>query len=252
MVKGRNEELIDTEHLRSFARRGRALDIVQQTRYQLGMQQWGLKPVSERLSEILIVGQAEKVTLEIGFGDGANLLAMARAYPDRLFLGVEVYISGILKVLRGIEEQQLSNLYLYDGDAWDLLSTLPDACLDQCYVLFPDPWPKRRHHKRRLLQVKFLRLLRARCTSEAKLVVATDWQEYAEFISKELSTSGCWRCAQCLELTDRCEQDSCTRLLVTKFESKGLAQQRTIYQFNCTACELADTPTIHDQLSNNN
>lgn len=243
------EEHLLEEHLKSFVRRSRRLDERQRLLYQTGMQKFGLRPLGERLGKVLstvLVNNQATVTpycgvnLEIGFGDGANLLAMAKASPNELFIGAEVYEPGIFKVLSGIDEQNLSNVYLYDGDAWELLGALPESCLNCCYILFPDPWPKRRHHKRRLLQVNFLKLLHAKCATGAKLIIATDWQDYANFIAKTLSACGGWQFS-CI-IGDRADvastikaYESDVKRVVTKFESRGLASRRSIYRFECVA-----------------
>ena len=94
----------------------------------------------------------EQVRLEIGFGGGEHLAAQARDHPDAGFIGCEPFVNGMAKMLAAIEDQQLQNVRLHFGDAIELLEWLPDAALARIDILYPDPWPKRRHWKRRLLQ----------------------------------------------------------------------------------------------------
>jgi tRNA (guanine-N7-)-methyltransferase len=120
-----------------------------------------------------------EVWLEIGFGGGEHLAAQAARRPDVLFLGAEPFLNGQASALRHIDERALSNVRLWPGDARELMAALPGAALTRVFVLFPDPWPKARHHKRRLVDAAFVaeaaRLLKA----GGALRFATDWASYA-------------------------------------------------------------------------
>jgi tRNA (guanine-N7-)-methyltransferase len=120
-----------------------------------------------------------RTVLEIGFGGGEHLAAQAKARPDWRFLGVEPFLNGVVSGLRHIEEAGLLNVRLRQGDARDVLARLACATLDCIYVLFPDPWPKKRHWKRRLIQddavAEFARVLK----SAGEVRFATDWRDYA-------------------------------------------------------------------------
>src|SRR5437899_2281241 len=94
---------------------------------------------------------ARAVWLEIGFGGGEHLAQQAARHPEALFLGAEPFLNGVASALRHIDEMSLANVRLHAGDARALMAALPDASLDRLIVLFPDPWPKVRHHKRRLI-----------------------------------------------------------------------------------------------------
>lgn len=123
--------------------------------------------------------------LEIGFGNGEHLLGYARTNPQTLCLGAETFKNGIAKVLRAIGAEGLTNLRLFAGDTLDLLARLPNDCLDEMFILYPDPWPKKRHHKRRLINADFLQNACLRTLkSQAELLIITDWQDYAEQIRK--------------------------------------------------------------------
>ncbi|WP_421789493.1 tRNA (guanosine(46)-N7)-methyltransferase TrmB [Hyphobacterium sp.] len=127
----------------------------------------------------LLPGKSRYV-LEIGFGGGEHLSGQAARNPESGFLGVEPFINGVAKALTQINEAGLTNVRLMEGDARDVMARMPDACLDRIYLLFPDPWPKARHAKRRLVQddttAEFARLLRP----SGQLRVATDVKSYAD------------------------------------------------------------------------
>ena len=119
------------------------------------------------------------LVLEIGFGGGEHLVAQATALPETRFIGVEPFINGVASCLRHIEETNVQNVRLHNGDARDAIARLPDASLDLVYILFPDPWPKARHHKRRLVQSEFLDELARVMKPGVELRFATDWANYA-------------------------------------------------------------------------
>lgn len=121
------------------------------------------------------------VVLEIGFGGGEHLVAQAGAQPAARFIGVEPFINGVASCLRHIEESGVQNVRLHQGDARDVIARLPDASLDLVYILFPDPWPKARHHKRRLIQPAFFDDLARVLKAGAKVRFATDWANYASW-----------------------------------------------------------------------
>lgn len=121
------------------------------------------------------------VVLEIGFGGGEHLVAQALARPDQRFIGVEPFTNGVASCLRHIEEANVKNVRLHMGDAREVIARLPAASLDLVYILFPDPWPKARHHKRRLIQPAFLGELARVMKPGAEVRFATDWADYAEW-----------------------------------------------------------------------
>lgn len=117
--------------------------------------------------------------LEIGFGGGEHLAGQAARNPDVGIIGVEPFIDGVAKLLTAIDEQKLPNVKLRRGDARDLVAQFADASLDRVFILFPDPWPKTRHRKRRLVQPDFVAELARVIKPGAKLRFATDWADYA-------------------------------------------------------------------------
>ena len=127
--------------------------------------------------------------LEIGFGMGQSLAHMAQNSPTYNFLGVEVHRPGVSALYAELAEKDINNVRVYADDVIPLLKDkIPSASINKLQIFFPDPWPKRRHHKRRLIQPEFLGLL-ARCLSENAIIhLATDWQDYAEHVVKVLAT----------------------------------------------------------------
>ncbi len=132
----------------------------------------------------------KQLYLEIGFGGGEHLAHIAAIYPDILMLGCEPYLNGVGSLLKEIEKNNLRNIRIYNQDARDLLAALPDNCLDQAYILYPDPWPKARHYKRRLIQKPLLAALARTMKPGAKLHIATDWDDYCTWILERILADG--------------------------------------------------------------
>ncbi|WP_247685723.1 tRNA (guanosine(46)-N7)-methyltransferase TrmB [Micromonospora sp. C31] len=127
-----------------------------------------------------LFGRRAPLVLEIGSGMGDTTAEMAAADPDRDYLAVEVHTPGIANLLDLVDRHGLRNVRVAQGDALDLVAGLPEAALDAVHVFFPDPWPKSRHHKRRIIQPAHVALLRSRLAPGGILHCATDWAEYAE------------------------------------------------------------------------
>ena len=126
--------------------------------------------------------------MEIGFGNGENLLSLAALHPERNFVGIEVHRAGVGRLLLGLEERSLTNIRVICHDAVEVLTVqIAPQSLDEVLILFPDPWPKKRHHKRRLVQAPFVRLLAGRLHPGGRLRLATDWHPYAEEMLATLS-----------------------------------------------------------------
>ena len=137
---------------------------------------------------IRIFGRRAPVVLEIGFGDGEALAATAAAHPQNDYVGVEVHRPGVGALLRRLAEQNLANVRVVVADAKEVLSVrVPDASLGAVHLFFPDPWPKQRHHKRRLVQSDFAALLARKLVPGGYFHVATDWRDYAEHVAAVLA-----------------------------------------------------------------
>ena len=167
--------------VRSYVRRQGRMTPGQQRAFAELMPRYGVALGNAPLDLPTLFGRSAPVTLEIGFGMGDALLEMAAAAPERDFLGVEVHRPGIGRLLAGLDEGSLTNVRVIAGDAVQVLERmLGDGVLDRVLLLFPDPWPKKRHHKRRLLQAAFVELAARRLAAGGLFHAATDWAPYAE------------------------------------------------------------------------
>ena len=136
---------------------------------------------------------ATAVWLEIGFGGGEHMAGQAERSPDTLIIGVEPFLNGVASALRHVEERGLTSVRIHQGDAREVAGRLPDGCLDRVFVLFPDPWPKSRHHKRRIIQSEFLVELARLLKAGGGLRFATDWAEYAVWTRERVTASGLFK-----------------------------------------------------------
>lgn len=167
--------------VRSYVRRQGRMTPGQQRAFAELMPRYGVVLGNAPLDLPTLFGRSAPVTLEIGFGMGDALLEMAAAAPERDFLGVEVHRPGIGRLLAGLDAGSLTNVRVIEGDAVQVLERmLGDGVLDRVLLLFPDPWPKKRHHKRRLLQAAFVELAARRLAAGGLFHAATDWAPYAE------------------------------------------------------------------------
>jgi tRNA (guanine-N7-)-methyltransferase len=152
---------------------------------------YGLDYSPQQLSLDDVFGRAAARTLEIGFGNGEHLAALAAAHPERDYFGVEVHRPGVGHLLMLAASNNLANLRVSTHDAVEVLrEQIPPGSLHEVLVLFPDPWHKKRHHKRRLIQPPFVELLASRLTTDGVLRLATDWEPYAQQMLEVLSACG--------------------------------------------------------------
>ncbi|WDZ87887.1 tRNA (guanosine(46)-N7)-methyltransferase TrmB [Micromonospora cathayae] len=175
---------IRTFHPRRGRLSGRHLDALDRLwpRYGLAVPDGDETPVDPAD----LFGRRAPMVLEIGSGMGDATAAMAAADPGRDYLAAEVHTPGIANLLALVERRGLTNVRIADGDALTLLRRLPEGTLDAVHVFFPDPWPKARHHKRRLIQPRHVALLRSRLAPGGVLHCATDWAEYAAAMRETL------------------------------------------------------------------
>jgi tRNA (guanine-N7-)-methyltransferase len=168
-------------YLSSFGRnRGRALRPYQQSL------------IGELLPRLVYRGQEQgfiKQSLEIGFGGGEHLAAQAACNPETLYIGCEPYVNGVAKLLVQIDQQKLRNIRIHMGDARQLVQQLDVAVLDEIFVLFPDPWPKTKQQKRRLVNAQTLAMLARAHRLEGRLLLATDHEDYAAWMLEQLQAS---------------------------------------------------------------
>ncbi|HSN52131.1 MAG TPA: tRNA (guanosine(46)-N7)-methyltransferase TrmB [Woeseiaceae bacterium] len=183
--------------IRSFVRRAGRLTASQQRALDELWPEFGVAFGATALRFDELFGRTAPVVLEIGFGNGETLVQQAAEHPAFDFLGVEVHEHGIGHCLIKAREAGITNLRLIRHDAVEVLETMiPPASLARVNLYFPDPWPKKRHHKRRIVQLPFLDLVADRLAPGGSLNVATDWENYAEDIEAKVRESGRFRCAE--------------------------------------------------------
>jgi tRNA (guanine-N7-)-methyltransferase len=135
----------------------------------------------------------QKIYLEIGFGFGDFLFETAKNNPDILFIGCEPHVNGVVNLLSKLEIEPLDNIKIYVGDSRILLKSASNQLFDKIYILNPDPWPKAKHFKRRLVNVEILELLHSKIKPSEKLIIATDSDSYKSWIMSQYFASGLWQ-----------------------------------------------------------
>ena len=175
-----NNNPIPLRQIRSFVRRDSRLTKGQAEALATLWSRYGIELGDQPMKMAQLFGQDTPVTLEIGFGNGDSLAEMAAAQPDHGFLGIEVHRPGIGHILQRAEQLALPNLRILREDAIEVLyRMIPEASLSRVQLFFPDPWHKRRHHKRRIVSPAFLQLIARRLQPGGYFHMATDWENYA-------------------------------------------------------------------------
>ena len=164
----------------------------------------------------------KKLIADVGFGSGESLLFMANKYQEANFVGIEVYSSGIGSALNQIQKNKLTNLKIIEADVFQLLETnIADDTFDGVVFLYPDPWPKRKHHKRRLLSEGFLSLLYDKVTTNGLVFCKTDWENYYYQIKEGFSADDRWVSEDLINLPEYISS-----LPKTRYERKALIEGR--------------------------
>ena len=173
--------------------------------------------------ETLFSDQNKSVIVEIGFGMGASTQIIAKERSEYNYLCLEVYLQGFVKLLRDVANLNLDNIRLMRFNAVDVLShMIPDNSIEGFHIFFPDPWPKKKHHKRRLIQSDFVSLLSRKLKKGGYIYLATDWEEYAEWMKEVLSNE------ESLENPYNGYATPISWRPETKFERKGLEKDYKI------------------------
>lgn len=176
--------------IRSFVIRAGRITEGQKKAFEACWPHMGLSLFSGAIDPDKVFGRSAPLVLEIGFGMGDSLLEMARNEPDKNFIGIEVHPPGVGRLMNLAIQAGLSNLRVYMADAMDVLEDcIPDASIDRLQLYFPDPWHKKKHHKRRILQPQFVQKLRPKIAVGGIFHMATDWQAYAEHMLDVMSTA---------------------------------------------------------------
>jgi tRNA (guanine-N7-)-methyltransferase len=206
------------QRIRSFIRRQGRLTPGQEVALDQYWPQYGLEPeLDYDFSQVF--GRQAPLIVEIGFGNGDSLAKMAAANPDHDYIGIEVHKPGVGHLLILLNEQGLTNVRVYCHDAIEVLEQkIPDHSLAGLHLFFPDPWHKKKHHKRRIVRPSFVDLLNKKLQVGGYFHAATDWQNYAESMLEVLSASEGLKNTSLTQ--DYCERPDYRPL--TKFEQRGL------------------------------
>ncbi len=191
MNKKKAQSVSPEKPLRSYGRvKGRKLSPRQQMLVDEVLSTITVAVPEEGKVSLESLGQGfQELWLEIGFGGGEHLVHIAEQTSEVLCIGAEPFMNGVAKCLSAIEKKGLQNVRLFPGDVQHLLDALPDACLSRVDILFPDPWPKKSHHKRRLINPVTLSKLGRVMTTGATLWLATDHDDYAAWMLEQLALS---------------------------------------------------------------
>jgi len=151
---------------------------------------YGVERADTALDMKTLFKRSAPATLEIGFGDGVSLAEMAKSAPEKDFIGIEVHRPGVGRLLHLIDEQGLTNVRVMDDDAVEIIrNRIPEQSLDRVQLFFPDPWHKKRHNKRRIVQPEFVSLIATRLKVGGVFHLATDWEPYAEHMAEVMEAS---------------------------------------------------------------
>lgn len=176
--------------IRSFVIRGGRITDGQRTAFEKWWPQYGLSLFDGALAAGQAFEHPKPLVVEVGFGMGDSLLAMAEAAPEANFIGIEVHPPGVGRLLHNAGKVGLTNLRIYMADAVDVLQDcFADNSIDRLQLYFPDPWHKKKHHKRRIVQKDFVDLITRKLKIGGLLHMATDWHEYADQMLEQLSAT---------------------------------------------------------------
>lgn len=174
------EEQPAVRRIKSFVLRTGRMTPGQQSAYECFFKQYGLHLSNQLLDFKAIFGNDNPVVMEIGFGMGDSLFQMAKANPNINYIGIEVHTPGVGRLLNLVSDEGLSNIRVFEEDAVKVLEQMiPESSLSGLQIYFPDPWHKRKHHKRRIVQPEFIRLLVKKLKTFGFIHLATDWENYA-------------------------------------------------------------------------
>ena len=210
--------------IKSFVRRSGRLTTSQKRAIQDLWSKYVIETDSSKFIQLEDFFDAPKndLIIEIGFGNGSTLIESASNNPEKNFIGIEVYDSGFGQCLNDIEKQKINNIRLIYDDAVDVLqNTIKKKTLSEVNIYFPDPWPKKRHHKRRLINNNFLVLLSKTMKDKGIINISTDWEDYADQIETVFFNNKRF-----------CAIDSDLRTHKTKFENRGLSLGHKIFNYS--------------------
>ena len=165
----------------------------------------------------------KKIILEIGFGNGENLINLAKENSQNLYIGSEVYMAGIGQVLGAINHNELANIRIVIGDIRLLIDEINESIFDEVLIICPDPWPKLKHHKRRMINAEFLDSIYKVLNSDGHLFISTDWKNYAESIDESINQNSDFKVLSSSHYEN---------ITLTKFQQRAVDEGRKIYPFS--------------------
>tara|TARA_A100001015_G_scaffold14183_1_gene16567 strand:- start:855 stop:1499 length:645 start_codon:yes stop_codon:yes gene_type:complete len=165
----------------------------------------------------------KKIILEIGFGNGENLINLAKESSQNLYIGSEVYMAGIGQVLGAINANELTNIRLITGDIRLLIDKINESVFDEVLIICPDPWPKLKHHKRRMINSEFLDSIYKVLNPDGHLFMSTDWENYAESINESINQNSDFKILN---------SSPYENIALTKFQQRAIEEGRKIYPFS--------------------
>ena len=204
--------------VRSFVLRQGRLTKGQDDALQRLWPQFGIARGDDLLDMDSLFENDSPITLEIGFGDGVSLATMAANAPEQNFIGIEVHRPGVGRILHLVEENGLTNLKVMDDDAVEIIKNrIPDGSLDRVQLFFPDPWHKKRHNKRRIVQDEFVQLIASKLSDNGVFHLATDWEPYDEHMAEVMESSKDFKSQADSPYSPKPESRP-----TTKFETRGI------------------------------
>lgn len=211
--------------IRSFVLREGRMTAAQRKALDNLWPKYGIRHDHHELDFTLIFGREAPRYLEIGFGMGDSLAEMAKAHPENDYLGIEVHRPGVGNLLKNLQCQEINNVRVMCTDAVDALkNNIPDHSLDGINIFFPDPWHKKKHNKRRIIQAGFIALVGKKLKPNGLLHIATDWEDYAHHILSVMKTSLIFKTTSSSgAFSDRKDRP------VTKFEKRGLSLDHKVW-----------------------
>ena len=217
---------MEQSSIRTYRLRGSRITGPQQSALDKYWDAYGIEYSTEFLNITSLFPTAEQVVLEIGFGMGEATALIARDFPNTGFLAAEVHKPGIGKLMARVEELALSNIRIIEGDAHPIITTMiPDKSVDGVHLFFPDPWPKKRHNKRRIVNAEFLALIHPKIKDGGFFHIATDWVPYAEYIEVVFAVSPLFTGG----VVERPEWRP-----VTRFEGQGITKDHQVTDLRYT------------------
>ena len=212
--------------IKSFRLRGKRMTRAQNAALIRSWDRFGIK-FGTTVDIKALFPHAKEVIIEIGFGMGDATAEIAKAHPENGYIAIEVHPPGIGKLLSLIEEHELTNVYIIEGDAIEILQNMfADQSINGFHLFFPDPWPKLKHNKRRIVNAEFLALIHQKLKPSGYINIATDWVPYAEWIKDVFAGSVQFTGGEVVRPDWR---------PYTKFEGKGLAKDHRVSDFHYKA-----------------